>query len=220
MSNFDQIVTQSFATNHVKFQIKTGWKRIMEKGIMSGFAAVGLAAAIIVPLSYGAQGQETRSERAASSINQSTDRADARVAILKADLHLSTDQTQHWAGLESALHDIAAKRAKSWAASRDLQTGRASGNAPVAPDTSLTEDEKEQGTRSERDARKVRLDDIDEMRREADAYTVQAAELRQIADAAQPLYDTLDDRQRHRLVQFVREDLRANVMDDRRDRRH
>jgi hypothetical protein len=65
--------------------------------------------------------------------------------------------------------------------------------------------------------RKAPLDDIDEMRREADAYTVQAADLRQIADAAQPLYDTLDDRQRHRLVQFVREDLRANIMDDRRD---
>jgi hypothetical protein len=32
-------------------------------------------------------------------------------------------------------------------------------------------------------------------RSSADAYTVQAAELRQIADAAQPLYDTLDDRQ-------------------------
>ena len=192
----------------------------MEKGIVSGFAAVGLAAAIIVPLSYGAQGQETRSERAASTINQSTDRADARIAILKADLHLSSDQTQHWAGLESALHDIVAKRAKSWAASRDLQTGRDSSNSPVAPDSSITEDEKEQGTRSERDARKARLDDIDEMRREADAYTVQAAELRQIADAAQPLYDTLDDHQRRRLVQFVREDLRANLLDDRHDRGH
>jgi hypothetical protein len=49
---------------------------------------------------------------------------------------------------------------------------------------------------------------------------LQAAELRQIADAAQPLYDTLDDHQRRRLVQFVREDLRANLMDDRHDRRH
>src|ERR1700730_4244796 len=96
----------------------------MEKGIVSGFAAMSLAAAIIVPLSYGAQGQETRSERAATTISQSTDRADARIAILKADLHLSSDQTQHWAGLESALHDIVAKRAKSWAASRDLQAGR------------------------------------------------------------------------------------------------
>jgi hypothetical protein len=191
----------------------------MKKRIVSGFAAMGMAAAIIVPLSYGAQGRETRAERSASTINQSTDRADARIAILKADLRLSSDQAQHWAGLESALHDIVAKRAKSWAASRDLQTGR-SINTPVASDSSITEDEKDQGTRSERDAGKARLDDIDEMRREADAYTVQAADLRQIADAAQPLYDTLDDRQRHRLVQFVREDLRTNVMDDQRDWRH
>ena len=191
----------------------------MEKGIVSGFAAMGMAAAIIVPLSYGAQGRETRAERSASTISQSTDRADARIAILKADLRLSSDQAQHWAGLELALRDIVAKRAKSWAASRDPQTGR-SINTPVAPDSSITEDEKEQGARSEQDARRARLDDIDEMRREADAYTAQAADLRQIADAAQPLYDTLDDRQRHRLVQFVREDLRANVMDDRRDRRH
>ena len=193
----------------------------MKKGIASGFAVMGVTAAIIVPLSYGAQGRETRAERSASTISQSTDRAEARIAILKADLRLSADQAQHWAGLESALNDIAAKRAKRWAASNDLQTGRSSSNAPVAPDTSITEDEQRRDTDSERDARNARLDDIGEMRRKADAYTVQAAELRQIADAAQPLYDTLDDHQRHRLVQFVREDLRANVMDDRHDdRRH
>ena len=188
----------------------------MKKSIASGFAVMGVAAAIIIPLSYGAQGRETRAERSASTISQSTDRAEARIAILKADLRLSADQAQHWAGLESALNDIAAKRAKRWAASNDLQTGRASSNASVAPDTSITED-----ADSGRDAHNARLDEISEMRRKADAYTVQAAELRQIADAAQPLYDTLDDRQRHRLVQFVREDLRANVMDDRHDdRRH
>jgi hypothetical protein len=192
----------------------------MKKGIASGFAVMGVTAAIIVPLSYGAQGRETRAERSASTISQSTDRAEARIAILKADLRLSADQAQHWAGLESVLNDIAAKRAKRWAASNDLQTGRSSSNAPVAPDTSITEDEQRRDTDSERDARNARLDDIGEMRRKADAYTVQAAELRQIADAAQPLYDTLDDRQRHRLVQFVREDLRANVMDDRRDRHY
>jgi len=199
---------------------KIGWESIVKKSIASGFAVMGVAAAIIIPLSYGAQGRETRAERSASTISQSTDRAEARIAILKADLRLSADQAQHWAGLESALNDIAAKRAKRWAASNDLQTGRASSNVPVAPDTSITEDEQRRDTDSERDARNARLDDIGEMRRNADAYTVQAAELRQIADAAQPLYDTLDDRQRHRLVQFVREDLRANVMDDRRDRRH
>src|ERR1700720_1485703 len=190
-----------------------------EKAYRARFCGDGCAAAIIVPLSYGAQGRETRAERSASTISQSADRAEARIAILKADLRLSSDQAQHWASLESALRDIVAKRAKSSAASNDLQTGRASSNAPVAPDTSITEDEQRRDTDSGRDARKARLDDIDEMRRQADAYTVQAADLRQIADAAQPLYDTLDDRQRHRLVQFVRQDLRVNIMDDRRDRR-
>jgi hypothetical protein len=192
----------------------------MENRIVTGFAVMGLTAAIVVPLAYGAQGRETRTERSASTISQSTDRAEARIAILKADLHLSSDQAQHWAGLESTLRDIVAKRAKSWAASNDLQTGRASSSSAVAPDPSIPEGENRRNPGSERDARKAQLDDIDEMRREADAYTVQAADLRQIADAAQPLYDTLDDRQRHRLVQFVREDLRANLMDDRHDWRH
>ncbi len=191
----------------------------MEKRIVSGLAVVGVAAAVFVPLAYGAQGRETRAERSASTISQSTDRADARIAIFKPDLRLSSDQAQHWAGLETALRDIAAKRAKGWAASHDLQTGRASSKAPVAPDTSITEDERRGDTDSERDMRKARQDDIDEMRRQADVYTLQAADLRQVADAAQPLYDSLDDRQRHRLVQFVREDLRVNVMDDRRDQR-
>ena len=64
----------------------------MKKSIASGFAVMGAAAAIIVPLSYGAQGRETRAERSASTISQSTDRAEARIAILKADLRLSADQ--------------------------------------------------------------------------------------------------------------------------------
>src|SRR5664279_2143007 len=158
--------------NNMSSKSKTEWESIMEKGIVSGFATMGIATAIIVPLAFGAQGRETRAERSASTISQSTDRAEARIAILKADLRLSSDQAQHWSGLESALRDVVAKRAKSLAASHDLETGRASSNSPAAPDTSITEDEKEQGSRSERDARKVRLDDIDEMRREADAHTV------------------------------------------------
>ncbi len=192
----------------------------MNKRIVSVFAGMGMTAAIIVPLACGAEGRETRAERSAFTISQSTDRAEARIAILKADLRLSSDQAQHWAGLESALRDIVATRARSWAAAHDPQTGRSSSNAAVGPDAVAREDETRQNMVSERDARKARLDDIDEMRRKADAYTVEAADLRQIADAAQPLYDTLDDHQRRRLVQFVHEDLRGNIMDDRHDRRH
>jgi hypothetical protein len=166
----------------------------MQTSIVSGFVAAGVAAAIIVPLTYGAYGQENPTESNVATIDQSADRADARIAILKADLRLSPEQAKHWSGLASALHDIAVRRAKSWVASRDLQTGRASSNSPV------TSDSKPRDAYLERGARKEQLDDIYEMRKEADAFTVEAAELRQIADAAQPLYDTLDDRQRHRLV--------------------
>ena len=64
----------------------------MKKRIVSGFAAMGMAAAIIVSLSYGAQGRETRAERSASTINQSTDRADARIAILNLRANVMDDQ--------------------------------------------------------------------------------------------------------------------------------
>jgi hypothetical protein len=185
----------------------------MRKCILSGYVAAGVVAAIIVPLTYGAYGQENPTASNVATIDRSADRADA-LAILKADLRLSPEQAQHWSGLASALHDIAVRRAKSWVASRDLQTGRASSNSPV------TSDSKERDAYLERGARRERLDDIDEMRKQADAFTIEAADLRQIADAAQPLYDTLDDRQRQRLVQFVRQDLKANAIDDRRSRHH
>jgi hypothetical protein len=48
----------------------------------------------------------------------------------------------------------------------------------------------------------------------ADALAAQSAALKQIADAAKPLYESFDDRQRQRLVQFVNEDVRANQADD------
>jgi hypothetical protein len=46
------------------------------------------------------------------------------------------------------------------------------------------------------------------LQREADALAEQSANLRQISDAAKPLYDSLDDRQRRRIIQFVHDDIR------------
>jgi hypothetical protein len=188
-------------------------ENLMQKPIVSGFAAAGVAAAILASLSFGAQGRDYRSEREGPTINQSTDWADARIAILKADLRLSPEQAQHWAGLQSALHDVAVDRSKRWASAHDLQTGRASSKAPVTSEPS--NDDNERNVARERNAGVTQPDDIDAMRTEADTLTIQAADLRKIADVAQPLYDSLDERQRHRLVQFVRDDLSANAMNDR-----
>ena len=185
----------------------------MKRSIASSFAAVGLAAALIVPMSSGAEGRDRRPEREVLTIDQIADQADARIAILKADLRLTPDQSQHWGGLSSALHDVAIKRAKRWAAANELQTGRASSSSNVTPEQPAQKTESERDAYQERNARGT--DSIDEMRNKADAYTIQAANLRQVADAAQPLYDTLNDRQRQRLAQFIRQDLNADLPNDR-----
>ena len=56
------------------------------------------------------------------------------------------------------------------------------------------------------------------MLRRSDALAEQSAELKQIADAARPLYNSLDDRQRQRFVQFVSNYMVANEAEDWRER--
>ena len=104
----------------------------MRKGIASSLAATGMAAAVVLPSADVAHGRSDRAETSALSISESVDRADARIADLKANLRLSADQAKHWFGLESVLHDIAMKRAKSRAGERDLQTGHASNESSAA----------------------------------------------------------------------------------------
>jgi hypothetical protein len=134
------------------------------------------------------------------STSQSIDRADARAAILKADLRLTADQAKNWFGFETALHEVATNAPRSWRASATRKA--AAEDADIAP-------------RRERDARaNPPQDDITALQREADALAAQSAALKQITDAAKPLHESLDDRQRQRLVQFVDEDVRANQADD------
>jgi hypothetical protein len=55
-------------------------------------------------------------------------------------------------------------------------------------------------------------DAIYAMQHEADALDVQSADLREIADAAKPLYNSLDDHQRGQHLRFVRDDLEENAV--------
>jgi hypothetical protein len=186
--------------------------RIMHKKIASRLAIMATAAAIVLPSACAAQGRsyrEGRSEGPALSISQSVDRADARIADLKASLRLTADQAKNWPGLESALHDIATKRAKSLADARNPQTGGSTSDSSAAASRPATDEEADVTARRERDARtNPQPDDITALQREADALAEQSANLRKISDAAKPLYDSLDDRQRRRLIQFVHDDIR------------
>lgn len=94
---------------------------------------------------------------------------DARIAALKAGLKLTQAQEQHWPALETALRDQAKARAARFAEWR----------------------EKAKEPQEHRSA-------IEGLQQGAKRLATRSTELQKIADAAKPLYDSLDDAQKHR----------------------
>jgi zinc resistance-associated protein len=95
---------------------------------------------------------------------------DARIAAVHAGLKLTPEQEKNWPTVEAALRDLQKQRADRFAA-------RASADKPEPP-----------------------KDPIERLNRRADAMTQQGAALKKLADAAGPLYKSLDDGQKHRLL--------------------
>ena len=115
---------------------------------------------------------EIRSDGGALSANQIVDRYNARTARIKADLRLTPEQEKNWGGFESAMRDIAKTNADRVVNMR-------------------AELEKQQ---------KGPINIIDQMRMEADYLSNLSVERKKIADAADPLYASLDDRQKQRFA--------------------
>ena len=115
-----------------------------------------------------------RTERVELTANQMADRSEARIAKMKVDLNLTADQEKNWAGFASAMQDMNKKQADRRIAMRDA---RAQQNGSV--------------------------DLIDELRRNADSLIEQANERKKLADAAQPLYATLNEQQKNRFADML-----------------
>ena len=98
---------------------------------------------------------------------------DARIAALRVGLELTPDQEKNWPGVEQAIRDMAKARQERAAERR----------------------------REHQQQHPVDL--IQRLRDRADAMTKNAANLKKLADAAQPLYESLTDDQKHRLVFLV-----------------
>ena len=94
---------------------------------------------------------------------------EARIAGLKAGLQLTPDQEKNWPAIEQAIRDVAKAREERMGGWRERAKGE-----------------------QEEDA-------IARLRARADRMTQRAAELRKLADAADPLYQSLTDDQKHRL---------------------
>jgi zinc resistance-associated protein len=121
------------------------------------------------------------------TVNQLTAIDDARTAQLKASLRLTPEQEGYWGKLESALKSISKRRADhvvaQWngeRADRDKNTDEKRAEPPTP---------------------------MERMRRTAEVMNLQAADLKTVADAAEPLYGKLDDGQRRKLDGALREQL-------------
>ena len=113
-----------------------------------------------------------RSDRAELTASQMTDRADVRTAKMKVDLNLTADQEKNWAGFATAMQDMSKKQADRQIASRDARA-------------------QQHGT----------LDALDEMRKNADSQIERSNDLKKLADAAQPLYASLNEQQKSRFAE-------------------
>jgi LTXXQ motif family protein len=103
--------------------------------------------------------------------------AEARIAALHAGLALRPDQEKNWPALEQALRARAKERIDRIQAR--MQAGADGQQQPAA-------------------------DPIERLRRASDAATRRGAMLKQLADAAAPLYGSLDDAQKNRFQILVR----------------
>jgi zinc resistance-associated protein len=109
--------------------------------------------------------------------------ADARIAALKAGLRLTPEQDRNWAPFDQALRDLAKLRAERMAAFRQ-----------------------ERQQREERDGRDDdrRANPFERLQRRADTMTRFSAALKRMADTGAPLYQSLDDNQKHRFMMLAR----------------
>jgi hypothetical protein len=98
--------------------------------------------------------------------------ADARIAAVHAGLKLNADQEKLWPPVETAVRDFA-----------KLRIDRANAKMNAKPDDAQTPD-----------------DPVARLRQRADNMATSAVALKKIADAADPLYKSLDDGQKRRLA--------------------
>lgn len=164
------------------------------------------AAALLASATFGIAAPELRSgERPRPSPEQMAEFAgamsDARIAALHAGLRLTPDQEKLWPALQSALQDAskqrierrAERRAEKAAAKTDASDSDAAKND--AANDSATGDTAKAG----------RPDVIERLRQRADGMVERGEAMKKLADAAAPLYDSLDEAQKRRFGVLFRQ---------------
>jgi hypothetical protein len=147
----------------------------MKKVLLAGVAALAIAGSTVV---Y-AQHRPWFQDHVQMSPEDRAAFADARIAAVHAGLKLTPDQEKLWPPVESAVRDFA-----------KLRIDRANARMKAQQDDS-------------KDAPKPEKDPVTRLRERADNMAATAAAMKKIADAADPLYKTLDDGQKRRLAMLT-----------------
>ena len=145
----------------------------MRKVLLAGVAMLAIAGSTAVYAQHSSWFREHMQHMRLSP----EDRAafvDARIAAVHAGLKLTPDQEKLWPPVETAVRDFA-----------KLRIDRA--NARMKAENDQTDQQKAD-------------DPVARLRERADNMATSAAALKKIADAADPLYKTLDDGQKRRLA--------------------
>jgi LTXXQ motif family protein len=146
----------------------------MKKVLLAGVAALTIAGSTVVYAQHRPWFQgQTRMSP--------EDRAaflDARIAAVHAGLKLTADQEKLWPPVEAAVRDFAKMRIDR--ANARMATEKSDADTAQRPD-----------------------DPVARLRARADNMAATAGGLKKIADAADPLYKTLDDNQKRRLTMLT-----------------
>ncbi|GLK82227.1 Spy/CpxP family protein refolding chaperone [Ancylobacter defluvii] len=157
--------------------------------------------------------------------------SDARIAALKAGLKLTPDQEKLWPALETALGDYSKERIevrKEWREKREAQRDqRRAGPPPGAPAPqadagSAAPPPPPGGPAPQADAGPAGPDRdlVARLEQRADRMVARGTALKQLAEAAAPLYQSLDEAQKHRFNVLFREAQGERLAEWRRDRHH
>jgi zinc resistance-associated protein len=137
----------------------------------------------------GQQGPERGGMRWRPNAEDAAAFTDAHIASLKAGLKLTPEQEKNWPAVETAIRDLAKDRA-------DRIKARMERMAALR--------EARRGADNAQPAAQPGPDAIARLREGADAMTARAANLKKLADAAEPLYKSLDESQKHRFGMLLR----------------
>ena len=144
----------------------------MKKIIFASIAAFAIAGSTVV---YAQHRSWFHHQRLSSEDKSAF--ADARIAAVHAGLKLAPDQENFWSPVEAAVRDFAMLRIDRANARMSARQDREDARGPRVAD-----------------------DPVTRLRDRADSMATTAVALKRIADAADPLYKTLDESQNRRLA--------------------